>query len=155
MKLYLCQHGDAVAKTFNPDRPLSDSGREDIERLANFFKPKALTVSKIMHSGKTRARQTAESLAVAFETGRPTESVSGINPNDDPKVFAASLTQQHTDLLIVSHLPFLAKLASFLLTGEEDRILLAFLPGSIACLERSETDAWTVAWMFRPELFRK
>ncbi len=34
MRLYLVQHGEAVTKAVDPDRPLSEQGRADVERLA-------------------------------------------------------------------------------------------------------------------------
>ena len=37
MRLYLVQHGEAVAKEVDPDRPLSEHGREDIVRLKPAF----------------------------------------------------------------------------------------------------------------------
>ena len=37
MKLYLMQHGDALQKDVDPDRPLSPRGRRDIEKIAAFL----------------------------------------------------------------------------------------------------------------------
>ena len=34
MKLYLVQHGQAVSKEEDPERPLSEQGREDVRRVA-------------------------------------------------------------------------------------------------------------------------
>lgn len=155
MKLYLCQHGHAVAKATDPDRPLSDTGQTAIDQLVDFLKGQDLSVSEIFHSDKTRARQTAELLAEAFETNRPIQSLSDVNPKDDPKIFAVRLANRQNDVLLVSHLPFLSKLASLLVTGENHWDLLTFVPGSIACLESSENNGWSVIWMLRPELLRK
>ena len=33
MKLYLVQHGDALTKESDPDRPLSDRGRADVTEM--------------------------------------------------------------------------------------------------------------------------
>ena len=33
MHLFLLQHGDALAESVNPQRPLSEQGRSDVERL--------------------------------------------------------------------------------------------------------------------------
>lgn len=152
MKLYLCQHGNAVAKEIDPDRPLSATGCHDVKRLANFFSPRLLSVSQIVHSGKSRARQTAELLAIACDSKGPIEARSGINPNDNPQIFVADLASQQSDLLLVGHLPFLTRLASYLLSGQKESELLIFHPGSIVCLERDEDDKWAVAWMIRPDM---
>ena len=37
MKLYLVQHGEALPKEINSDRPLSDQGRQDLEQFARFL----------------------------------------------------------------------------------------------------------------------
>jgi len=57
------------------------------------------------------------------------------------------------DTIIAGHLPFMSKLASRLVTGNEDETVVHFKPGSVACLERGENgDGWTVQWFLRPEL---
>jgi len=37
MRIYLTQHGPAVPKDVDPDRPLNEQGREDVRRLADFL----------------------------------------------------------------------------------------------------------------------
>ncbi len=56
MQLILVQHGDAVAETINPARPLTERGREDIEQLAAFLAKNGVRVARVVHSGKLRAR---------------------------------------------------------------------------------------------------
>lgn len=155
MKLYLAQHGDAVSKEIDPDRPLSDGGRYDVEKLATFLSPLGLSVSRIVHSGKARARQTAELLAAAFITTGTVEVVSGINPNDPPSNFTTNLERQTGDLLVVGHLPFLARLASLLVTGSDQTAIVSFQPGSLLCLQRNDSSIWVVTWMLRPKLLAK
>jgi phosphohistidine phosphatase len=55
MRLYLVQHGEAVSKDIDPDRPLTAAGRQDIELLASFLWRHRVSVSRIIHSGKARA----------------------------------------------------------------------------------------------------
>jgi phosphohistidine phosphatase len=62
---------------------------------------------------------------------------------------AASWSQ---DTMLVGHLPFMGKLASWLLSGTEQADAVSFRPGSVACLERGAEGSWTLAWMIRPEL---
>ena len=56
------------------------------------------------------------------------------------------------DAVLVGHLPFMGKLASFLVTGEPGKSVAAFRPGSMICLERGADDTWSILWMLRPEL---
>jgi hypothetical protein len=80
--IFLVQHGEAVTKEENPDRPLTESGRQTVEQVADWAARVGLPVGQIRHSGKLRAQQTATKLgcgSVAFEelddpihgTGRP------------------------------------------------------------------------------------
>lgn len=116
MKLYLVQHGKALSKEVDPDRPLSDTGRNDIRRLTTFL-PGNVDVSRVMHSGKPRARQTAALLATALAPQASVETASGLNPNDPPQALVLQLETQNDDLLVVSHMPFIGRLGSLLITG--------------------------------------
>jgi phosphohistidine phosphatase len=78
----------------------------------------------------------------------------GIAPNDDTAAFAGELAAWREDAMLVGHQPFLGKLASRLLTGDETAVALAFEPASAVCLERGDEGRWRVAWMVRPELLR-
>ncbi len=152
MKIYLVQHGEAVAKEVDSERPLSDRGRQDVERLARFLAGRGVHVSRVWHSGKTRARQTAELLAAAVAPGAKAEARAGLAPNDPTQAFAETLADWHEDAMVVGHLPFMARLVTRLVTNREDGKTVAYLPGSLVCLERDEDRAWAIAWMLRPEL---
>jgi phosphohistidine phosphatase len=58
--LYLVHHGDAVGPDVNPMRPLSDRGRVESDMLAQKAAERGVKPDIIWHSGKLRARQTAE-----------------------------------------------------------------------------------------------
>jgi len=154
MKLYLVQHGEACAKEVNPDRPLTDQGMADIDRLAAFLKRAGIRVERVIHSGKLRAAQTAERLANVVAPGVELESSGIINPNDNPKAFDWQSGSWDRDTLVVGHLPFMAKLVSHLVIEDENRPITAWQPGSVVCLERFKHAHWQINWMIRPELFR-
>jgi len=152
MRLYLVQHGDAVSKEADPKRPLSDQGRADIERIASLLGKTGMRVSRVLHSGKKRAQQTAESLAASVGTGEHVEETAGIDPLDPTEGFARTVAEWTEDTMVVGHLPFMGKLVSRLLVGEEETSTVAFQPGSVVCLDRGEDGSWSIAWMIRPEL---
>lgn len=152
MKIYLVQHGEACAKEVDPDRPLTDQGKADIERLAAFLKRAGIQVERVIHSGKLRAAQTAERLAHAIAAGVELESCSLINPNDNPRTFDWKSDSRDRDTLVVGHLPFMARLVSHLLIEDENRLITAWQPGSIVCLQREDAGPWRINWMIRPEL---
>lgn len=155
MKLYLVQHGEACTKEVNPERPLTDQGKEDIDRLAAFLMEAGIRVERVIHSGKLRAIQTAERLASAIAPAMELEMSGLINPNDDPKAFDWQRASRKRDTLIVGHLPFMAKLISHLVIGDETRLVTAYQPGSVVCLELNNDGRWQINWMIRPELLKK
>lgn len=150
MRLYLAQHGQAAPKDVDPDRPLTEAGRRDVEKVSAFLKPLAPRVGAIVHSGKTRAAETAETLSSAFEADSGPLSREGLGPNDPVEPLRQELEGAEEDLVIVGHLPFLAKLASALLAGSESSDVVAFRQGGIICIERGEDDIWRVLWMVSP-----
>ena len=152
MKLYLVQHGEACAKKTNPDRPLTDRGKLDIDRLAEFLKQAGIRVERVIHSGKLRAAQTAECLADAVAPGVEPETSDAINPNDDPGAFDWQSDGRDRDTLVVGHLPFMAKLVAHLVIENENRPITAYQPGSMVCLERENGSHWQINWMIRPQL---
>ena len=152
MKLYLVQHGEALAKEVDPDRPLSERGRADVGRLAGFLERGGVSAARVVHSGKTRAQQTADLLARAMAPGGVSEARTGLGPNDPTDALAAEARAWSDDVVVVGHLPFMGKLAARLVSGRDDLDAVAFRPGGMVCLERAEGAAWTIAWMLHPEL---
>ncbi len=152
MKLYLVQHGEANPKEVDPERGLSDRGMEDVHRVAVFLKGAGVRVNRVIHSGKLRALQTAEILASAVMEEPKLEVTGMINPTDPPAPFATEIAELTTDTMVVGHLPFMARMVAHLITGDAEKTITAFRPGSTACLERDEAGEWSLAWMVRPEL---
>ena len=152
MNLYLVQHADAKSDEEDPRRPLSDKGRMDIFKTASFAKS-GLKVDEIFHSGKLRASQTAEVLAELINPLKGTKAEDGLNPNDDPKIWAKRLKGLGNDFMIVGHLPHLQKLASILLCGDPDKEIIKFQRACILCLGYKD-NVWTVRWMIMPEVLK-
>ena len=136
MRIYLTQHGLAVPKDVDPDRPLGEQGREDVRRLAELLRNAGIQVGQVLHSGKTRAEHTAAILAEALLPEGQPEAHAGLGPNDPIEKVSPETAFWSVDTLIVGHLPYLGRLASLLLASDPDRPLLAFQPGSMACLEK-------------------
>jgi phosphohistidine phosphatase len=154
MKLYLVQHGEACKKDVDAQRPLTERGKEDIDRLAVFLKQVGIRVDRVIHSGKLRAKQTAERLCKAIAPGVEPELSGSINPNDDPKTFHLQSDGGEKGALVVGHLPFMAKLVAYLVVEDEGKLITAYQPGSVVCLESVNDTRWQINWMIRPELLR-
>ena len=152
MRLWIVQHGDALAKNVDPNRPLSEKGRSDVERLASHLAGCGVRVERVVHSGKTRAQQTADILAAALQARERVEAVKNLNPMDPPGPFTAECAATAGDLLVAGHMPFVGKLVSLLVAAREDANLLDFVPGTAACLERADDGTWSVVCLLRPGL---
>jgi phosphohistidine phosphatase len=152
MKLYLARHGEYVTHDIQKLGALSDKGRRDIECLAKLIQPLRIQVAHIFHSGKTRAEQTAQLLASAFISSNPWSAYSGINPEDDVAAFAEVVNTLEEDVLVVGHLPFMARLTNKLLINNENHELVFFHPGTLLCLERLDHERWVIQWLLNPSL---
>lgn len=109
-------------------------------------------VTQVFHSGKTRARQTAELLAVKLAAGTPVEQMAGLAPDDPVAPVAQRFLGEREDTLVVGHLPFMARLVSRMVSGTEDPVVVAYRPGSVVCLEPADGIYWRLQWMIRPDL---
>jgi len=152
MRLYLVQHGQAVDKQTDPDRPLTEHGAQEADAVGAFLSAQRLNVPEVWHSGKTRARQTAETLAGHVAQDGAVQMRDGLAPKDDVAKIAKALRGRDRDLLIVGHLPFLAKLAGLLLAGDERTHVVAFQYAGVVCLESDDEGRWQVRWMVVPQL---
>ena len=83
MALYLVQHGKSLPKETDPDHGLSDEGVADTRGTVRLALDLGLRVGGILHSGKTRAQQTAEILAAALHPPEGIKEAQGLNPLDD------------------------------------------------------------------------
>jgi phosphohistidine phosphatase len=153
MKLYLIQHGEAKSEREDLERSLTKMGEEEVKRVSKVVEKLKIRPSKIYHSGKTRAKQTAEIIANGLNIlDLPVEAVQGLNPNDDVRPWAERISKEMEDIIIVGHLPFLDKLASFLLCGNENARVLLFHYSAIVCLDQKEDRRWAVRWILTPEM---
>jgi len=152
MFLYLVQHGDAKKEEEDPARPLSENGLRDITRVASYISQFGIKVYKIFHSAKLRARQTAEVLSGNLNPAEGMSEVDGLSPMDDPDIWAGRLKDVPDDIILVGHLPHLARLASVLLCGDADRNPVSFRMAGVACLRKDDNGAWSLQWMLTPEI---
>jgi phosphohistidine phosphatase len=151
MLLYLVQHGDAKKEEEDPARPLSEKGLRDITRVASYISQFDIKVHKIFHSAKLRARQTAEVLFKNLNPAKGISEVDGLSPMDNPDIWVGRLKDVPDDIILVGHLPHLARLASVLLCGDADGNPVSFTMAGVVCL-RKDDKAWSLRWMLTPEI---
>jgi len=153
MKLYLIQHGEAKSEVEDPERFLTARGEKEITSVSKAATGLNIRPSKIYHSGKMRAKQTAEIIANGLKIPNPSvQSVQGLNPNDEIRPWAERISKEKENLMLVGHLPFLERLTSFLLCGNENARLVLFRYGAIVCLNQKEDKGWAIRWILTPEI---
>ena len=151
-RLYLVQHGEALDKTIDPERPLSEQGADDVEQMATFLSHGDIPIHQFIHSGKLRARQSAERMATIIAPECKPTAETDLSPNDPTEPWVSRIDSYVEPTMIVGHLPFMARLADRLLTGSEEAGLVTFQPGSVVCLEQTGEERRSLLWMIRPEL---
>lgn len=152
MALYLVQHGKALPKDIDPEQGVSEEGIEKVNLIAGVAKNYHVRVTKILHSGKKRAAQTAMLLADTLMPPQGVSESAGLNPLDDVSALAPQL-DPGGHLMLVGHLPFMERLVSLLTTGEQGHTIFKFQNGGIVCLDREkEGEHWFIKWALMPEI---
>jgi len=152
MALFLVQHGKSLPKDKDPQKGLSQEGIAETERIAQVAKGYAVGVSKITHSGKTRARQTAEIFEAALKPSGGIHESSGLSPLDDVTVFADTIDSTK-DVMLVGHLPFMERLTAYLVTGSSEKPVFKFQNSGIVCLDTDPaTESWVIKWTLMPHI---
>lgn len=154
MRLYLCQHGKATSKDEDPDRPLTDEGRGEVGRVARRLASAEVRLDGIWHSGKLRAKQTADILAEHLSPAGGLEARDDLSPMDDPTSARSAAEGSGADAVLLSgHLPHLSRLCSLMLTGDADREPVAFRNAGVVCLAwDGNEEGWKLEWALVPEL---
>ena len=152
MSLLLVQHGKNNPKRLDPEKGLSPEGSKDVERSAGVLRAHGVPVSTIWHSGKKRARQTADIMAGYLGRDIAVKEREGLAPLDD-------VTKLDPDpdknIMLVGHLPFMERLVSSLLTDSPDHPpLVKFQNGGVVALDRDEkSGSWYIKWTLFPEIY--
>lgn len=155
MKLYLVRHGDAVQKTVDSKRPLSEKGIMEVSSVAHYMALKNDTKPvQIVNSGKLRAKQTAEILARHLHYNAALDEDNALEPMEDTSIWADRLDKLDQDTMLVGHLPYLGKLVSLLLYRDENAKEVFFQPAAVVCLEKTDVNKWDLKCSLSPEMVR-
>ena len=142
MRLYLAHHGDAVPADVDARRPLSPAGRAAIDRLAAESAARGAHPAVVWHSGKLRARQTAEAYWRACNALAEFSAARDLQPDDSPEWMRDRLRGESRDILIAGHYPHLPRLLSALVPEAPP-----FPQHGIVALESDDEGAtWREIW---------
>jgi len=143
-------HGDAVGADVDPQRPLSPKGREAVERAAENAAGRGARPSVVWHSGKLRARQTAEAFWRACNALAEFSATRDLQPDDPPAWLRDRLRGEPRDILIAGHFPHLHRLLVLLLTGAAEGPVSFPLHGVVALETTDEGETWQERWRIQP-----
>jgi phosphohistidine phosphatase len=155
MDLYLVQHGEATTEAENPERPLTDAGRAAVQRVSARAGTAGVHVAVCVHSGRLRAEETARLFVDQLGGAAQISARAGLGPKDAVAPIAQWLRNvtEHEALALVGHLPFLDRLASLLVAGDEQAQVVRFRMGGLVKLEpKDEGEGFAVAWVLPPGL---
>ena len=151
MEIYLVRHGEAESELVEPTQPLRERGRADVTRMARHAARIRVAVAEIRHSTKLRAKQTAEIFAAHLGPVRGLRETDDLEPAYDPGKAQDAIEAAVEPLMLVGHLPHLARLTSLLLVGDPNKDIIRFRPGAMARLERTDA-GWVLGWVLTPEI---
>ena len=142
MFLFLAHHGDALGPGQDPQRPLSSRGRAQADALSTQAAARGVRPAAIWHSGKLRARQTAEAYWRVCNPLAEYSATRWAQPGDPPRL-ADLLEVETRDVMVVGHLPHLDRLLRHLLLDDES--LPPFPVNGLVAVERVD-EAWVERW---------
>jgi phosphohistidine phosphatase len=146
VRLFLVHHGEAVGSEVDPQRPLSPRGRERVGGLAADAASRGVRPEVIWHSGKLRARQTAEAFRDACNPLAEFAPSRDLQPDDPPGAIVDRVAAATRDVMLVGHFPHLPNLLTLLLAGRNESNA-SFPRHGLVVLERSgEGGTWSEAW---------
>jgi phosphohistidine phosphatase len=148
--VYLVHHGDAVGPGENPMRPLSDRGRLQVDALAQQAAAHGAKPALIWHSGKLRARQTAEAYWRHCNALATFSATHGLQPTDPMNWILDKIAAEAQDLMLVGHFPHLPRLLGCLMRGEPEGASAAFPLNGIVALEEV-AGQWVEKWRLAPK----
>ena len=139
MRALLVHHADAVGPDVDPQRPLSSLGRRQADALAKEAAAIGFAPAAIWHSGKLRSRETAEAFLRACAPFAQFKMIRGLLPDDPPEWLRDELGAEDRDVLLVGHMPHIARLTALLSGGA------AAMPlhGTVG-FERGKDGSWTI-----------
>ena len=148
MRLFLVHHGEAEAPDVDPRRPLTTAGLASIERLAAEAASRGARPDVVWHSGKLRARQTAQAFWRACNALAEFSATRDLQPSDPPEWLRDRMIGETRELLVAGHFPHLPRLLTLLLG--DDRTTTFPLHGVVA-LEAAESMIWRELWRLDPQ----
>ena len=147
MMLYLVHHADALGPQEDARRPLSARGLRQAESVGGQIQARGARPAMVWHSGKLRARETAEICWRAVNPLAELKMIRGLRPEDAPDVTTDLVEMEERDVMLVSHMPLLPALAAALTGGP-----FTFPANGAVALERVGPRRYEERWRVSPSV---
>ncbi len=156
MDVYLIRHADAVqlepdSSMDDFDRPLTDLGRTQCDRLAKALPSRGVYIQRLFYSPLLRARQTAEPLIAAWGLNGDTAIESDeLAPDGKRRKLARQMTKSGAAVVgLVGHSPDLNRFAAWLIGGKRAQVGLQKAGVALIRVEAEQVDkgAGELIWL--------
>ncbi|MDC1175150.1 phosphohistidine phosphatase SixA [Bacteriovoracaceae bacterium] len=141
MFLLLIRHGDATMSSPDSERPLSESGKKEVQALSEFLTKKFTNIEfqnfKLIHSPLKRAIETKDIVVKNFNITDIKENTN-LTPMSDTKKWENDLIMAKSNTVLVGHQPFMANLAQ-LLTSKS----YSLPTGNAILLSKDDNSLWS------------
>ncbi len=163
MELYIVRHGEAgqamlVRGHADDERELTSEGRKETAAVAKALRALGCSPARIGTSPLARARQTAEILAETLDAEKKLEICKFLSSGSDAEALIRWLRDLRADsVMIVGHMPDLARLASALL-APKGALDIVFKKSGVCCISFDSTPATgagRLEWLLQPKQLRK
>ena len=145
MKLFLIHHGVAVGPEVDPQRPLSNVGLAAAALVAQKAASRGAKPDVVWHSGKLRAKQTAQGCWRACNALAEFSATKDLQPDDPPQWIRDRLRGETRDIALAGHFPFMPRLLALLTTGGEAGVDFP-LNGMVALVSEDGGDTYRELW---------
>jgi phosphohistidine phosphatase len=146
--IVLVHHADAVDPAVDAQRPLSETGRAQATSVAEALRAHGVKPACIWHSGKLRARQTAEAIWKICNPLAAFSAIRGLLPDDPPDWIRDTLSGEPRQVVVVGHFPHLPRVFQAMTRDAGTETFDFPLHGAIAL---EEVDGrWVERWRVTP-----
>lgn len=145
MRLVLVHHAEAVGPEVDTRRPLSARGLEQAATAATAASARGVRPAVVWHSGKLRARQTAQEFWRACNALAQFSATPDLQPDDPPTRMRDRLRHESRDILLAGHFPHLPRLLALLL-GPQVHGPTFPQHGVVALETTDEGETWAELW---------
>lgn len=160
MNIFILRHGIAVEPGTpgierDADRPLIPKGERRLRAAAAAMMKMELSFDLILSSPILRAKQTAEIVAETLKLGKRLQFSDALAPGGNMKMLVKQLSDWKPvpeNVLLVGHEPYLSRLISLLISGE-DHTTVAMKKGGLCKLETVDLRPGLcarLAWLLTP-----